>query len=88
MPDQDYFTWHGRRVWLQTTASSTHRIGGTIVRVRYAPFSRDQIDVVVEIEGNGVTVIEAEARGKQWDFEPRRDPGSVPGADKPEAKSA
>ena len=88
MPDQDYFTWHGRRVWLLTTAASTHRVGGTIVRVGYAPFNREQIDLVVQLDGEGVTVIDAAARGREWDFEPRRDPGSVPGEDTPDAKSA
>ena len=88
MPDQDYFTWNGRRVWLLTTPASTHRICGTIVRVAYAPVNRDEIDVFVQLDRDGVSIIHAAACAREWDFDPRFEPGSVPGGGTPEAKSA
>jgi hypothetical protein len=80
MPDSyDYMTWKDRRVWLLTTANASTRLAGTIVRVGPVHLNREQLDVIVQLDGGGVMPLSATERGKQWDFLPRKGPASAGG---------
>jgi len=63
-------------VWLFTTSNASQQLAGTIARVRISSSNPNQVDVVVQLDSSGVTVVDGAACGRTWGLERRRSPRS------------